>query len=247
MSRSIICAVLLALAIAAPSIAQDSDGEDAAIVVTGSRYRDAYQDFVVPHVAIVRRADAAAMGLTISSDTRDANARSEELRQALQSLAHRAQAGAVTLGILDDDGEGGQTRVRAFSIGLAMTLLRAGARPDTSQISILTRTPVGASDTRDSVEDRLNAFRTSMQRPGRVEALGGDLDLVVINPPQYRAQIIANITTDAGRIAAGLGPNYGARIEGLENPIAWKRAGDLELRLFIPYRLVVMPRDSTAS
>jgi hypothetical protein len=243
MFRRFVVAVLLATSVVAPVAAQE---EEEAIVVTGSRYRDRYEDFVVPHVAVLRRADAAAMALTVSSDTRDPAGRRAELNQALRNLASRAN-GAVTLGILDEgEGDGGQTRVRAFSVDLAMDLLSGGQRPDTSQITIITRTPIRADDTLDSVEERLNAFRTSMPRPGRVEAWGGDLDLVIINPPQYRGEIIGAITTDAGRISTALGSAYGARLEGLENPIAWKRAGDLELRLFIPYRMIILPRDSAS-
>ena len=242
MLRSIILAAAMAVCAVAPASAQDEEEE--AIVVTGSRYRDRYEDFVVPHVSVVRRADFGAMPLTISSDTRDANARSGELNQALRNLGSRAGS-AVTLGILDEsDEDDGETRVRPFSVELAMELLRAGARPDTSQITIITRTPIRANDTRDTVEQRLNDFRQSMTRPGRVEAFGDDLDLIVLNPSQYRAQIIGSITTDAGAISSALGGAYGARLEGLENPIAWKRAGDLELRLFIPYRMIVLPRDA---
>jgi hypothetical protein len=245
MLRRLIMAAALAACAVTPALAQEEEGEE--IVVTGSRYRERYEDFVVPHVAVVRRADAAAMELTVSSDTRDAAARRAELNQALRNLASRA-GGAVTLGILDEDGDDddGETRLRPFSVELAMDLLRAGSRPDTSQITILTRTPIRPNDTLDSVEERLDGFRASMARPGRVEAWGGDLNLIVIDPPQYRGEIISAITTDAGRISTALGSAYGARLEGLENPIAWKRAGDLELRLFIPYRMIILPRDGAS-
>ena len=68
----------------------------------------------------------------------------------------------------------------------------------------------------------------------------GDLELVLLNPPQYRPQLVTEIAADANRIVAALGG--GARLEGLESPIAWKRAGDLELKLFVPYRMIVLPR-----
>jgi len=243
MVRSIILAATMAVFAVAPAFAQD---EEEAIVVTGARYRERYEDFAVPHVSVMRRADFAAMPLTISSDTREANARREELRQALRNLAGRAGS-AVTLGILDEsDEEDGETRVHPFSVELAMSLLRAGARPDTSQITIITRTAVRPGDTRDTIEERLDDFRASMTRTGRVEAWGDDLDLIVLNPAQYRGQIIAAITADSGAISSALGSAYGARLEGLENPIAWKRAGDLELRLFIPYRMIILPRDAAA-
>jgi len=231
---------LLAFVVAGVAHAQDMAQE--AIVVTGSRYVERYESFTIPHVSLLRRADFAVANLTISSDTRDADGRSQELRSALQGLA-RAQNRNVSLGILDDsDQEDGQTRVRPFSVEQAMLLLAGGSRVDTSQITIVLRTPVSADDTTDSVTARLDAFRQATPRPGRVEAFRGQLELVIINPPQYRAAVVSEIAADATRIAQGLGEGYGAQLEGLESALAWKRAGDLDLRLFVPYRLVIMPR-----
>jgi hypothetical protein len=243
MLRQIVLAAALAACLVTSASAQD---EEEMIVVTGARYQQLYGGVPVPHVSVVRRADFATMALTVSSDTRDAAERSSELNQALRNLASRA-GNAVTLGILDEGaGSDGETRVRPFSVDLAMRLLRGGNRPDTSQITIITRTAIRPNDTRESVEERLNVFRTSMARPGRVEAWGSALDLVLVNPPQYRAEVLAAITADANSISAALGSAYGARLEGLENPIAWKRSGELELRLFIPYRMIVLPRDGAA-
>lgn len=230
------------------SVAQAQEMEDA-IVVTGSRYQRDFAEVVqrVPHVTMVRRADFGAMNLTISSDTRDAQARSEELRQALQGLARQSR-GNVTLGIFDDSGEpGGQSRVRPFSVDQAMRLLTHGGRADTSQVTIIMRTPISATDTRDTVIARLDAFRVATPRPGRVDASGGGLELIVINPPQYRAPLVAAIADDASRISAALGQGYGARIQGLEGAMAWRRAGDLELQLFIPYTMVVAPREAAGA
>ncbi len=242
MLRTFIVSALLALAAVTPSLAQD---EEEAIVVTASRYRDRYEEFVVPHVALTRRADSAAMNLTISSDTRDAAARRNELSEALRGLARIGNSG-VSLGIVQEDGDEGQGRVRIvrFSVEAALQLLRPGPRADTSQATIVLRTPIRAEDTLESVEARLDAFRLGAPRPGRVEYLSGDIELVLVNPPQYRAPVIAAITADANTITRGLGAGYGVRLEGLENPIAWKRAGDLDLKLFVPYRMVVLPGGS---
>jgi hypothetical protein len=66
-------------------------------------------------------------------------------------------------------------------------------------------------------------------------------DLTLINPSQYRMPVIATISADVQAVTRSLGPGYAARIEGLEQQIAWRRTGDLELTLFIPYRLEIRP------
>lgn len=239
MLRAFIVATLFAFAAFTPVLAQEEADE---IVVTATRYRERYEDFVIPHVTLTRRADSAAMGLTISSDTRDPAARRNELNEALRGLS-RLGANGVSLGILreDSDAEQGRVRIVRFSVEAALQLLRAGGRADTSQLTIILRTPVRVEDTLESVEARLDAFRQGAPRPGRVEYFSGDIELVLVNPPQYRAPVIAAITADANTITRGLGAGYGVRLEGLENPIAWKRAGDLDLKLFVPYRMVVLP------
>ena len=55
--------------------------------------------------------------LTVSSDSRDANVRRDEIRNMLQQLERRADGGAVTLALQQDD------TVRPFSMELAMRLL----------------------------------------------------------------------------------------------------------------------------
>ncbi len=243
MVRAFILGAALVLAAAAPVWAQE---EEDAIVVTASRYQERFESFTIPHVAITRRADSAAMDLTISSDTRDAATRRAELQEALRGVARLGNS-AVTLGILREDAQDegvGRTRIIGFSVEAALDLLRQGGRADTSQVTIVLRTPVRESDTLEGVEERLQSFSRNAPKPGRIEYFTGRIELVLINPSQYRAPVIGAITSDSSTIVRGLGAGYGVRLEGLENPVAWKRAGDLDLRLFVPYRMVVLPAGS---
>ncbi len=163
MFKSFAAAFLIgALAFAAPATAQDADDE--VVVVTGTRYTERYEDFAVPHVAIVRRADSAAQNFTLSSDTRDPAARRGELTEALRGLARAAGTGGVTLGIYDDDDEGGRSIVIPFSVEAGLELIRQGSRPDTSQVSILLRTDIRAGDTYADVEQRFEQFEQRAPR-----------------------------------------------------------------------------------
>jgi len=244
MFKSLLISVAL-LCAAGPALAQDEASEE--IVVTAARYNNAYQNFSLPHVSRLRRADFAVRNLTISSDTRDATQRRQELQQALQSLTRfsdRSARVSVAL-IAEDEDESGQARVVTFTVEKALESLRPTGRPDTSQVTIVVRTAVGAGDDLDAVDARFNAFVRAIPHPGRVETQLGGMELTLANPQQYRAGLIADIAADASQISATLGPGYGARLEGLESPIAWRRAGDLDLRLFVPYRMVILPREAS--
>lgn len=241
MLRQMVLAAAMAACAIAPAFAQD---EAAEIVVTATRYVEAYQRFSIPHVSNVRRADFAVANITISSDTRDATQRNAELRQALQSLtryADRNAALSVAL-IEEDEDESGQARVVAFTVEKAMESLGASGRVDTSQVTLAVRTRITAADNLDSVERRLGQFVSAIPRPGRVEVGMDDIQLTLTNPQQYRPQLIAAIAADATGVSSALGPGYGAQLTGLESPIAWRRAGDLDLRLFIPYSMLILPR-----
>ena len=91
-------------------------------------------------------------------------------------------------------------------------------------------------------EPRFERFEDGLPRNGRIEfGIDSDPELTLINPGQYRTAIIAAISADVRAVTQSLGSGYAARIEGLEQQIAWRRTGDLELRLFIPYRLEIRP------
>ncbi|MGE0741313.1 MAG: hypothetical protein AB7O98_08220 [Hyphomonadaceae bacterium] len=243
MFRKIFIAATAIAICATPVAAQEQAYDD--IVVTASRYVDAYERFTIPHVALVRRADFAVQELTISSDTRDAGQRRQELQQALQSLSRFADRDArVSVALIEEDeDESGPARVVRFTVEKALDSLLPGSRPDTSYVTISVRTRVSAEDTLDAVNERVAAFVRAIPRPGRVEVSRGEMQLSLTDPQQYRPQLIANIAADANAATAALGAGYGAQLDGLENPIAWRRAGDLDLRLFISYRMTIVPRD----
>ncbi|UPT64074.1 MAG: hypothetical protein M0D54_05890 [Hyphomonadaceae bacterium JAD_PAG50586_4] len=101
MFRGILVGAALALMSVGPAFAQEEE-----IVVTATRYREAYENFSVPHVSLVRRADFAVQQITIGSDTREAAQRGAELRQALQSLTRYADRNArISVALIEEDSD----------------------------------------------------------------------------------------------------------------------------------------------
>jgi hypothetical protein len=239
MLRTIFIAAAALACVIAPASAQEGE-----IVVTAQRYANAYQSFTIPHISRIRRADFAVAEVVITSDTRDETQRNQELRQALQSLTRFANRDArISVALIDEEAEeAGQSRIIAYTVEKAMESLRNAGRPDSSLVVVTVRTRVTADDTRDSIDERIDDFVADIPRPGRVEVNVGGGQLTLTDPRQYRAQLVADIAADANAVASALGPGYGATLTGLENPIAWRRAGDLDLRLFVPYSMTIMPR-----
>ena len=211
--------------------------------MTAQRYQERYEHAAMPAVAIVRRADFVVAHVTVESDTRDLAARRAELLQTLSELDRRARAnGPVSVALLEEsEDDAGDTRVKSFSASAAQAQIAGGTRPDTSSVAILLRTRVAPSDSLASTEERLDAFMRTLPKPGRVTLTSGDPALTIVNPGQYRTEVIAAMTADAKAILAAVGPGHGVHIDGLEGRIAWRRSGDLELTLYIPHHLQIEP------
>lgn len=230
MLRFMIVAVI-ALCAASPASAQDE------IVVTGARL-ERYEELVLPAITMTRRADAVLANATVWSDSRDPAVRSREIRATLEDMARRARASDVTISLSQDD------VLRPFTVDLAMRLLTYGGRTDSSQVVVQLRTRTrGADDTLDSVRGRFTQFVDSISEDGRA-SVGfeeDELQLTVIDLPQYRAPLLAAIVADGRNTAAAMGEGFRPEISGLESPIAFRRSGDLDLTLFVNYALRVVP------
>ena len=106
----------------------------------------------------------------------------------------------------------------------------------------MVKTHVTPTDTFDSAAGRITAFIQRTPKVGRSEILREkEWNLTIIGAEQYRGAIIAKVAEDARGVVAAFGPGYGASADGLQRPVDWYQSGDLDLALFIPYRLVVEP------
>lgn len=239
MVRKILFAAALAACLVAPAAAQDAEE---AIVVTGTRL--AHHDFEtmaempMPHVTLRKRADSVVVDLYVRNDTRDGTQRAAEMRQALRGLESRARAGGVTLALIDAT----SGIVRPFSMEIAERSVANGGAPDTSVITIYLRTNVQENDTLDTINARIRGFVSAAPNPGRTELMPGAVNLVLNNPEQYHAPLVTEISAEGRTITGQLGAGYGVTVTGLERQVSWKRTGELELTLFLPYTLMVVPR-----
>lgn len=233
--------LVLAAAMAVCAITSAYAQEEEAIVVTGARRSEQYEavaEMAMPHVTLRKRADSVVVDLYVRNDTRDAATRAAEMRQALQGLESRARGGGVTLALIDAT----SGVVRPFSLEIAERSISNGGAADTSALSIYLRTNVQANDTIDTINARVAAFVRAAPHPGRTELTAGAVNLVLNNPEQYHAPLVTAISAEGRSVTDQLGAGYGVTVTGLERQVSWKRTGELELTLFLPYTLMVSPR-----
>ena len=131
--------------------------------------------------------------------------------------------------------------VRPFDRARGAAAIENGTRSDTAQVRILAKTAIVDGD-RDLSQPtgRIEAFLKSVRLAGRaqIEALD-EPALSLVKPEQYRGAVIAAVAADVRSVAEQFGPGYGGKLEGLERPVEWVQLDELELGLFIPYRLMI--------
>lgn len=106
------------------------------------------------------------------------------------------------------------------------------------------KTRIAKDDLYDDAAGRIERYIAETPKVGRTEILRDKRwNLTIIGPEQYRRDILANVAADARNTAASFGTDYRVRIEGLQQPVVWYQKGPLDLALYIPYALAVVPQE----
>lgn len=236
MKRMCLLAAAVCAAMVSPAMAQEANapalGE---VVVTANRLNAPYAQQNRPVVGLRRPADSAVMRLTISSDSRDANERTREIQTMLAAALDRAPAAGVELvtGAFD--------LMPVTKANYRSLPMFPAGRVDTSRVELMIKVKLTGSA--EEAQKRLYGFATSIPKTGRgvVEPTAG-ITLTIVNPDQYRDQIVQLVADSARRYSAMFGSDYGVQVSGIDGQIAWSQVSPTEVFLYIPYSYTVVPR-----
>jgi hypothetical protein len=234
MKMAFLAAVTLWAAFPVEALAQD-EGLSEVIVTARRREADDYSA-EQPAIGLRRTADFAVQEVTISGDTRAPDQRADEIYAMLANAIAAAPKSGVQLAF-------GERTVQAVTLKNFRDLsLVRDSRPDSQKLTFLVKIPLGGTDAAGA-QSRINSFVKTVKPVGRaLMETSEDLTLSIVAPDQYRGAVADAIATDAKTMAAKLGDGYGVEIEGLNRPVEWVRAGLSEVLLYIPYKLVVVPK-----
>ena len=230
---------LLAAALAAISVSSNAQtakgpalGE---VIVTGNRLNAGYAQENRPVIGLRRQADSAVRTISFSSDSRDEAMRKTEIHTMLSAAMDKAAAAGVELVIGNFElTPVTQTNYRELPLNWA-------GRVDTSKVDIMVKVKLSGSTV--SAEQRIDAFVKTLTRSGRgaIDKTGG-LTLTIINPDQYRDEIVKLVADDARTRAAIFGPDYAVQVSGIDGQIFWSQVSGTDVFLYIPYRYTVGPK-----
>ncbi|HEY5756974.1 MAG TPA: hypothetical protein VIU34_14175 [Steroidobacter sp.] len=206
------------------------------VVVTGARTEEGA---TMPGTFLRKTGDYLLLQVNVTNDTREAPARKDEIYATLRTaLAAANRDGSIELSMIDED-----DLVIALKVDSATVVLRNGDRPDTSatRISVKTKIPQQGANGQALIS-KLKDFVSGIKVTGRTKLdPDGDVDISIVAPHRYRAEIIALFAQDAKNVTAALGEDYKIVATGIDRPVRWVRMGLLELALFVPYKFDVLP------
>ena len=223
--------------LSASLLGQDDMVEE--IIITGVRASNLEQ----PAITLKKKGDFLLVKVKIVNDTRDPEERKSEIYQTIKSA-------------MDLAGKDKTIQIGVSQNGLVLPLTKnnyevdlvAGSRQDTSETYVTFKTKIhkDVADASDLVV-KLKQFVKSVPVEGRVELIPlSEVGVSIVNPAQYRNELLALIAEDIRFITNKLGQEYRVVLEGANQPVMWDRAGPLYLSLYIPYSYTVVP-DSISS
>ena len=103
--------------------------------------------------------------------------------------------------------------------------------------------PIEGMERGTAAEERIENYVEAVPEVGRAQMdLAGDSSLSIVGPDQYRVQIADKVMEDARTLSARMGAEYAVTLEGLNMPVLWTRSGPSEVMLYVPYKLVIVPK-----
>src|SRR6185312_246064 len=94
---------------------------------------------------------------------------------------------------------------------------------------------------------KLKAFPNTINPAGRSGiGVDGRVYVRVVNPSQYREQVVRLYAADSKLVTSTLGAEYRVVTRGIDRQLQWVRDGMTDVTLFISYEYDVIPANVTS-
>ncbi|MEP3889855.1 MAG: hypothetical protein ABJN69_05260 [Hellea sp.] len=192
-----------------------------------------------PGIFIEKRGDFLLLEVKIENDSREYSTRLKEIGQTVDKFIAAAKDNpAIELSIVDDS-----SFVRPLTRDNFSDNIGFGSRPDTSVaiLKVKTQIPERVEDSY-KIAQMLSEFVDAIEEEDRTTINSYDkISVSVVNPYQYRKDVIKKVVEEINVITEGLGPDYRVVLTGLDKELTWTRSGDLKLAFFLPYSYDIIP------
>lgn len=233
--------IAFALIIIASLWPQYSAAQDEIIVTASRRVASpgANPEDHGPGIFVEKRGDFLLLEVRIENDSRELSTRLKEIGRTVDDFIAAAKENPdIELSIVDES-----SFVRPLTRDNYSDNIRFGNRPDTSVaiLKVKTQIPERVEDSY-KLAQMLSEFVDSIEEKDRTTINTYDeISVSVVNPYQYRKDVIKKVVQEVNAITEGLGPDYRVILTGLDKELTWTRSGDLNLAFFLPYSYDIIP------
>jgi len=199
------------------------------VVVTAMR-RTGY-NYDLPAVTVKKNADFLVQSIEVSNDSRSEELRKKEILETINNLLRSAgQAEGIELSY----GEGFLVPVNVNDESLRFE--DDSDYVDSNYVEIYVKIALdGDRDPKEQIAD-LRKFIADAGLVGRTEIdASGRIGLSIIDPGQYRYEIIQQISEENRRVEEQLAGDCMTVAKGLADRVRWVRSDIAELTLYIDY------------
>lgn len=204
------------------------------VVVTG--LRASMDDFYdIPAVTVRKDADFLVQNIRLVNDSRSPELRKSEIVGTINNLI---KSSAKVKGIEISYGEGFLEPIKLNDESLE--LLEDRGKSDTSYINIFVKVAFNKKEEAKKQIENLRKFIETAKLEGRtlIEEKG-DVGLSIIQPQQYRYEIIRAISEENKKMKELVGEDCEVSVKGLEGRVFWERVSVGELMLYIGYSTTI--------
>ena len=226
--------ILLISALAASGIAKSQDVALEEVVVTGMRASaDDYYD--IPAVTVKKSADYLVQNIRLINDSRSPQLRKSEIIETINKLIGTSKK-ISKIELSYGDGFLEPIKLDDESI----ELIDERGKSDTSYVNIFVKVAFDKKQSAKKQIAKLNSFIRNAKLIGRTEIeQRGDVGLSIVQPQQYRYEILRAIAAENIKIKESVGGDCEVSVKGLEGRVEWTRVSVGELMLFIGYSTTV--------
>ncbi|MFO1388469.1 hypothetical protein [Cellvibrio sp.] len=202
------------------------------IVVTGERAGE-YTE--IPSVTFKKKADFLVQSVQLINDSRSPELRKSEITNTIKNLII---ASKKIKGIELSYGEGFLTPININDD--ALKIMEDKKSSDTSRINISIKIAITAKEIAKEKIDELKKFLKNANLVGRtLLEEKGDIGLSIVNPEQYRYEVLSLIAKENTKLKETFGSNCSTESDGLTGRVEWERVAIDELILFIRFKTKV--------
>lgn len=190
-------------------------------------------------VSVTKRGDFLLLEVQIESDASDPSERLTEIGSTVDAFLDAAKKDeTIEMSIVESG-----TTVRRLTQSNYQQGVSFGGRPDTSvaRIRVKTAIPNEVENSAD-LATKLSRFVKGIEETGRISIkTNGSTAVSVVDPYQYRNEVVVAVVEEINAVTDALGPEYVAIIEGLDRQVVWSRKGDIDLSFSPPYTYDIIP------